>query len=72
MVFGGNGPTGKLNSIETYYPEFDQWLVEKEFTLETELSHFACVNLNNRIYILGGHNGTGSINTVRYFVYEEK
>ena len=73
MVFGGYGANNKrLRCIETYDSETKVWNLEKHFELEGNLSHYSVVNLNERIYILGGQNKDGALNEVKSFTFAEK
>ena len=73
MVLGGVRPNGKkLKSIEIFDTETKKWNIEFGFELEAKMSHFCAVNLQNRVYVIGGQTKKETLNTVSYFIYEEQ
>ena len=73
IVLGGCGAGGdKIKSIETYDPASDTWELEQGFDVGINLSQYSSVNLDNRIYVIGGDNDIGTIKAVRYFTWKEK
>jgi len=60
-VIGGlNGSA--LNNVETYYPSSNAWKA-KNSIITSRYSHVSAI-VNNKIYVMGGQNSTGTLNSV--------
>jgi len=61
-ICGGFDGSSSLNSVETYDPEADEWIMIS--SMEKHRSASGVVMLDNQIYAIGGHDGISIFDSV--------
>ncbi len=64
LISGGSGIIGAIpTSIETYHVNTNSWVEKGPFSLGARAFHTMTLGLDNRLYAIGGSNGTALYNT---------
>lgn len=72
FVIGGWGRDGVTDSVETYDRNTDQWFEMKDCQLNTPRAYHGTVTIDDKIYVIGGFNGSHYLNSVICFDVSSK
>ena len=67
FIIGGWGKDGVTDTIEAYDRNIDQWFAIKDCQLPTPRAYHGSVTTEDKIYVLGGFNGSHYLNSVLCF-----
>uniref|UniRef100_A0A0R3S5R3 BACK domain-containing protein n=1 Tax=Elaeophora elaphi TaxID=1147741 RepID=A0A0R3S5R3_9BILA len=72
LAIGGWEKTGPTNAVEVLDINGDRWQRVKTFEDNRRVAYHECVVINNKLYIIGGFEGSQYFNTVRCYDSEAK
>lgn len=64
-AIGGFDGSNRLNSVECYHPENDEWTMVSP--MKCSRSGAGVANLGQYIYVVGGYDGTKQLNSVERY-----
>ena len=72
FVMGGWAQNGVTESMETYDRHTDQWFEITECELPTPRAYHGTVNIDTKVFVMGGFDGSHYLNSVICFDVEKK